>query len=90
VASNVDIVIAGEAFPTTLMQDERVRLSVTPEELALDHPLASAHGTEKAITYETDTMGRVTVMGGRSSPPGAAAALPKDTINLSRATGRTP
>ena len=68
----------------------RVRLSVAPEELALDHPLASVHGAEKAVTYETDTMGRVTVIGGRSSPMGAAAALLKDIINLSRATARAP
>jgi homoserine dehydrogenase len=68
----------------------RVHLSVAPEELALDHPLASVHGAEKAITYETDIMGRVTVMGGQSSPMGAAAALLKDIINLSRATGRAP
>ena len=67
----------------------RVRLSVAPEELALDHPLASVHGAEKAVTYDTDTMGRVTVMGGQSSPTGAAAALLKDIINLCRATGRT-
>jgi homoserine dehydrogenase len=68
----------------------RVRLSVAPEELALDHPLASVHGAEKAVTYETDTMGRVTVMGGQSSPTGAAAALLKDIINLNRATGYAP
>jgi homoserine dehydrogenase len=63
-----------------------VHLSVAPEELPVDHPLASVHGTEKAVSYETDTMGRVTVMGGRSSPTGAAAALLKDIINLARAT----
>lgn len=63
-----------------------VHLSVAPEELALDHPLASVHGAEKAVMYDTDTMGRVTVMGGRSSPTGAAAALLKDIINLSRVT----
>jgi homoserine dehydrogenase len=61
-----------------------VHLSVAPEELPLGHPLASVHGAEKAVTYETDTMGRVTVMGGQSSPTGAAAALLKDIINLSR------
>jgi homoserine dehydrogenase len=68
----------------------RVHLSVAPEELALDQPLASVHGAEKAVTYETDTMGRVIVMGGQSSPMGAAAALLKDIINLSRATRRGP
>jgi homoserine dehydrogenase len=63
-----------------------VQLSVAPEDLPQDHPLASVRGAEKAVTYDTDTMGQVTVMGGRSSPAGAAAALLKDIINLSRAT----
>jgi homoserine dehydrogenase len=63
-----------------------VRLSVAPEELLLDHPLAAVRGAEKAVTYETDTMGRVTIMGGQSSPLGAAAAMLKDIINLCRAT----
>ena len=67
----------------------RVRLSVAPEELALDHPLASVHGAERAVSYDTDTMGRVTVMAGQSSPTAAAAVLLKDIINLSRATGCT-
>jgi homoserine dehydrogenase len=66
----------------------RVRLSVAPEELALDHPLASVHGAEKAVTYETDAIGRVTVIGGQSSPTSTAAALLKDVINLGRATAR--
>jgi homoserine dehydrogenase len=65
-----------------------VHLAVAPEELPQDHPLASVHGAEEAVTYDTDTMGRVTVMGGRSSPTAAAAALLKDIINLSRATAR--
>jgi len=68
------------------MRHGSVHLSVAPEELPLDHPLAVVHGAEKAVTYETDTMGRVTVIGGQSSPIGAAAALLKDIINLSRTT----
>jgi DNA-binding transcriptional LysR family regulator len=39
-----------------------------------DHPLARINGSEKAITYMSDTMGAVTVSGGKSSPTGAAAA----------------
>jgi len=69
----------------------KVRLTVAPEELPAEHPLASVHGAEKAVTYETDTMGTITVMGGRSSPTGAAAALLKDIINLAhRARATSP
>ncbi|MFP4108518.1 MAG: homoserine dehydrogenase [Desulfonatronovibrio sp.] len=57
------------------------RLSVAPRQLDQDHPLARINGSEKAITYMSDTMGAVTVSGGKSSPVGAAAALLKDLIN---------
>lgn len=65
----------------------RLVASVTPMALPFDHPLAGVQGSEKAITYHTDTMDRVTVMGGKSDPRGAAAALLKDIINLYRAPG---
>ena len=67
-----------------------VRLSVAPEELALDHPLASVHGAEIAVTYETDSMGRISVIGSHCSPAAAAATLLKDIINLGRSTGQVP
>ena len=61
--------------------DGAVRLSVSPRKLDAAHPLASVNGTEKALSYLTDTMDRITVMGGRSSPQRAGAALLKDLIN---------
>ncbi len=62
-----------------------VRATVAPEALPADHPLAGVDGSEKGITYTTDTMDRVTVAGGKSDPRGAAAALLKDLINIYRA-----
>lgn len=62
-----------------------VHARVAPELLLPEHPLASVDGTEKGITYTTDTMDRITVMGGKSDPMGAAAALLKDLINIYRA-----
>lgn len=59
-----------------------IHASVAPEALSSDHPLANVDGSEKGITYTTDTMDRVTVMGGKSDPMGAAAALLKDLINI--------
>jgi homoserine dehydrogenase len=59
----------------------RVQARVAPRLLAEDHPLAAVNGSEKAVSYITDTMGRITVTGGKSSPLGAAAALLKDLIN---------
>ncbi len=49
-----------------------------------DHSLFSVSGTDKGITFYTDTMGAVSVIGGKSDPRGAAAALLKDIINIYR------
>jgi len=63
------------------VEDDSFTLSVSPKALDKTHPLASINGSEKAISYDTDTMGGITVMGGKSSPVGAAAAMLKDLIN---------
>ena len=60
----------------------RISLRVEPKALEMTHPLASVNYSEKGISYLTDTMGQVTVTGGKSSPVGAAAALLKDLIHL--------
>jgi homoserine dehydrogenase len=59
-------------------------LEVRPSLLDPSHPLFHVNGTEKGITFFTDTMGSVTLTGGRSNPRGAAAALLKDLINIYR------
>lgn len=66
---------------TAAVSDKERQLSVAPKLLDVSHPLAGVNGSEKAITYVTDTMGTITVTGGKSSPVGAAAALLKDLIN---------
>lgn len=68
---------------TAKHDNDKVMLRVGPEALSKDHPLACIDYAEKAISFLTDTMGRVTVSGGKSSPVGAAAALLKDLINSS-------
>lgn len=69
---------------TAEMIEGEVMLSVAPKALDQNHPLALVNGSEKAITYMSDTMGNITVMGGKSSPVGAAAAVLKDLINASK------
>ena len=61
----------------------QLQLKVEPVALDRNHPLAAINYSEKGISYLTDTMGRITVTGGRSSPLGAAAALLKDLIHSS-------
>lgn len=58
--------------------------SVAPRAIEQSHPLFGVDGTAKGITYFTDTMGAITVTGGKSDPRGAAAALLKDIINIYR------
>jgi homoserine dehydrogenase len=57
-------------------------LCVEPSVLNQNHPLYSVDGTNKGITFKTDSMDVVTVTGGKSDPKGAAAALLKDLINI--------
>lgn len=63
-------------------KDSKVFAWVAPVAIPLEHPLASIRGTEKAISYLSDTMDRITVSGGKSNPLGAAAALLKDIIRI--------
>jgi len=58
------------------------KAEVKPIALDSGHPLFGVNGTNKGIVYFTDTMGEVVVMGGKSDPRGAAAALLKDLINI--------
>lgn len=59
-----------------------VHLGVKLVPLGKEHPLYFVRGPEKGITFTTDSMSQVTVMGGKSDPRGAAAALLKDMINI--------
>jgi len=54
---------------------------VSPVAIKSGHPLFNVDGTNKGITFHTDTMGSVTITGGKSDPRGAAAALLKDIIH---------
>ncbi|MED1567763.1 homoserine dehydrogenase [Bacillus paramycoides] len=64
--------------------DGKINVKVQPCDIEKEHPLANINGTEKGITFFTDTMGQVTTIGGASNPRGAAAAALKDVINLYR------
>jgi homoserine dehydrogenase len=60
----------------------RWKASVSPEIVDRSHPLFGVNGTNKGIHFVTDTMGGITVTGGKSDPRGAAAALLKDIIHI--------
>jgi len=56
--------------------------AVSPQLIERSHPLFGVNGTNKGISYTTDSMGTVTVTGGKSDPRGAAAAILKDIIHI--------
>lgn len=60
----------------------KIQLEVDLAVIDSSHPLFGVDGTEKGITYFTDTLGSITVTGGKSDPRGTGAALLKDIINI--------
>jgi len=63
-------------------ENDKIRAEVGLFALDPNHPLFSISGTNKGVTFLTDTMDQVTVSGGKSGPSGTAAALLKDIINI--------
>lgn len=61
---------------------EEFSLEVVLSAVDKTHPLFYVDGTEKGISFETDTMSTITVTGGKSDPTGTAAAMLKDLINI--------
>jgi homoserine dehydrogenase len=68
-------------------EDERLRLRVTPSIITPDHPFFFVDGTGKAITFYTDTLGKLTMIGGASGLRETAATILKDIINIHRDWG---
>ncbi len=63
-------------------EDNSLKARVRPEVLDPNHPLYFVDGSNKGVTFFTDFMGELTIIGGKSDPRGAAAAMLKDLINL--------
>ncbi len=63
-------------------EGERLRLRVTPSIITRDHPFYKVEGTSKAISFFTDTMGKLTLVGGATSLKETAATILKDVINI--------
>lgn len=62
-----------------------VRVALEPTQPG--DPLHALVGPEKAVVYDCDDAGTVTVSGGRSSPLGAALAMLKDTLDVANGPG---
>jgi homoserine dehydrogenase len=87
-ASVRDAAASGEAYRLVGTAGEGEAPRVRPLRLQPGHSLAALSGAEKAITVRTDTMGTLTLSGGRSDPRAAGAALLRDVLLLLRVGGR--
>jgi len=83
-----DAAAAGGAYRLVGTAHAAGAASVAPRRLERGHPLVAVRGAEKAITFRTDSFGVLTLVGGRSDPKAAAAALLRDVILLLRVGGR--
>lgn len=50
----------------------------------ITHPLYSVDGKNKGVTYKTDVLGDLTIIGGASGVISAAASILRDIININR------
>jgi len=65
-------------------EGDRLRLRVTPSIITPDHPFFYVDSTSKAITFFTDTLGKLTMIGGSSGLRETAATILKDIVNIHR------
>jgi homoserine dehydrogenase len=63
-----------------------VRASVAPEEIPLSHPLAGVSGATNALTFTTDSLGDVTIMGPGAGREETGQALLSDMLAIAAGT----
>jgi homoserine dehydrogenase len=64
--------------------EQGIRASVKPERLPITDPLASVSGATNAITYETDMLGPVTLVGPGAGRRATGFAILSDLLELAR------
>ena len=81
---------AGERWKligTLEREEERVRAIVRPERVPLSHPLASVGGATNAITYTTEVLGDVTLVGPGAGRLETGYAVLTDLLEIHRTCG---
>jgi homoserine dehydrogenase len=63
-------------------EGEDVRLTVGLEELSPNNPFHHVGNTMKAVTFDTDLLGQITLVGGESTPDVVAGAMLRDLLNV--------
>lgn len=63
-------------------EENKIKAQVKLEFIDKNHNLYSVDGKNKGITYYTDTLGNISVIGGASGTKNAAAAILRDIVNF--------
>lgn len=63
---------------------DQLQLSVKPMQIPVDHPLASVGGATNAVTYTTDLLGQVTLVGPGAGRKETGYALVEDLLAIHR------
>ncbi len=66
------------------LADGSIRAKVSPEKIPLTHPLASVMGATNALTFKTDLLGEVTIVGPGAGRVETGFALLTDLLELNR------
>lgn len=64
------------------VEDEEIEAKVSPEKIPLDHPLAGVMGPTNALTYTTDHLGDVTIVGPGAGKEETGYALLVDLLSV--------
>ena len=65
-----------------MREGETLQMVVRPEKLGAEHLLYHVDGKNKAVRYESDTLGELTLIGGASGTTAAAASILRDIISI--------
>lgn len=66
----------------TMREGETLQMAVRPEKLGAEHLLYHVDGKNKAVRYESDTLGELTLIGGASGTTAAAASILRDIVSI--------
>ncbi|MGL5085293.1 MAG: homoserine dehydrogenase [Clostridium sp.] len=65
-------------------EDNLIKCKVETIVLKSNHPLYFVDGKNKGVTYKTDTLGDISIIGGASGTVNAAASIFRDIINIEK------
>lgn len=68
----------------TIKEKDTIEISVNLEKVGPNNPFFFVDGKNKAVRYQSDTLGDLTIIGGQSGVVAAAASVLRDILNINR------